>query len=554
MRPEADGYFRAHAHDVRPGALYRFRLAGGDERPDPASRFQPQGVHGPSQVVDPLFDWHDASWRGIELRDCIFYELHVGTFTPEGTFEAVIPRLAELADLGVTAIELMPVAEFDGDHGWGYDGVDLFAPHHAYGGPPGLKKLVNACHSTGLAVFLDVVYNHLGPTGNYWNSFGPYFTDHYVTPWGQAVNLDGPGSDEVRRYICENAAMWLRDFHIDGLRIDAVHAIVDTSAVHILEQLSAAVSRLEAGLGRRLLLVAESDLNDPRIIRPPETGGYGIHAQWSDDFHHSLHTILTGEKNGYYSGFGHFADLAKAIRHVFVYDGKYSAFRRRRHGRPATGLSGHQFLGYMQTHDQVGNRARGERSSSLLGTGQLKVAAALVFTAPFLPMLFQGEEWAASSPFVYFTDHRDPGVARSVREGRRREFAAFGWNPEEVPDPQAEQSFRSSKLDWSERGRQPHAGVLEWHRQLIRLRRAEPSLRDGDLSNVGVSFDEAARWLVMVRGTIVVACNFSARAISVPLPAGKHSLLLTSEPAIQLCAGSVELPAHSVAILRRLGV
>ena len=550
MCREPRGYFHVQVNNAHPGALYRFRLANGDERPDPASRFQPQGVHGPSQVVDPGFDWADVPWRGIELRDCIFYELHVGTFTPEGTFESAIPRLAELASLGVTAIELMPVAEFPGNHGWGYDGVNLYAPHHAYGGPQGLRMLVNACHSQGLAVFLDVVYNRLGPTGNYLHSFAPYFTDHYVTPWGEAVNLDGAGSDEVRRYFCENAAMWLRDFHFDGLRIDAVHAMVDTSAVHILEQLSGETRRLEAELGRRLLLIAESNLNDPRIIRPAEIGGYGIHAQWSDDFHHSLHAILTGEKSGYYADFGSMADLAKALRQAFVYDGQYSAFRRRQHGRPATGASGHQFLGYLQTHDQVGNRAKGERSSRLLTAGQLKLAAALTFTAPFLPMLFQGEEWAASSPFPYFTDHQDPGVARRVREGRRREFATFGWDPQEIPDPQAEATFLSARLDWSERRREPHSTLLEWHRELIRLRRSEPALRDGNLAAVEVNYDEDAKWLVMTRGAITLSCNFAAQRRSVPVRSSAQRMLLVSGDSIRLHSGAMELPAHSAAILR----
>ncbi|HJU11031.1 MAG TPA: malto-oligosyltrehalose trehalohydrolase [Candidatus Binataceae bacterium] len=396
MHPENVGWWSIETELVQPGVDYAFVLDGGNPLPDPRSQSQPDGVHGRSRIIDhESFRWSDQHWNPPPLSSAIVYELHIGTFTPEGTFDAAIKKLDYLTGLGVTHVELMPVAEFSGDRGWGYDGVDLYAPHHAYGGPEGLKRLVDACHARGLAVLLDVVYNHFGPSGNYLAQFGPYQTGHYRTPWGDAVNFDGPGSTEVRRFLCDNALMWLRDYHIDGLRLDAIHAIVDTSAINFLEQLANEVSALQARLGRHLVLIAESNLNDPRIIHPIEAGGYGIDAQWSDDFHHALHTLLTGERSGYYADFGTLAPLAKALRQAFVYDGCYSQYRERCHGRSPIGLSGHRFLGYSQTHDQVGNRAKGERSSMLMNVDRLKIAAALVMTGPFVPMLFQGEEWGA---------------------------------------------------------------------------------------------------------------------------------------------------------------
>ena len=399
-------------------------------------------------------------------------------------------------------------------------------------------------------MILDVVYNHLGPAGNYLARFGPYFTQRYATPWGQAINFDGPESDEVRRFFCDNALMWLRDYHFDGLRIDAVHAILDTSAMHFLEQLAGEVAELQAQTDRQLTLIAESDLNDPRIIRSREIGGYGIHAQWSDDFHHALHCVLTGERAGYYRDFGSLADLAKALQQVFVYDGRYSAFRRRRHGRPPSGLSGHSFLAYLQTHDQIGNRAKGERSSHLMNVGRLKIAAALVLTAPFVPMLFQGEEWGATSPFLYFTDHEDRELGRNVTQGRRREFAAFGWNPEEIPDPQAVDTFECSKLNWSESDREPHSSLLAWHRRLIQLRREIPALSDGCVEEVRVGFDETAKWFAVKRGPVVIACNLNQITQRVPVDIDPASrLLLTSADKVQLSQNTVELPPDSVAIL-----
>jgi maltooligosyltrehalose trehalohydrolase len=551
LAAEARGWWSLAVPSAGPGTEYAFVLDGGEPLPDPRSPWQPYGVHGPSRVVDhAAFAWGDASWRAGPLASAVIYELHVGTFTPAGTFEAAIARLDYLRELGATHVELMPVGEFPGARGWGYDGVDLYAPHHAYGGPEGLKRLVDGCHARGLAVILDVVYNHLGPAGNYLGRFGPYFTERHTTPWGPAVNLDGPDSEEVRRFFCDNALMWLRDYHIDGLRLDAVHAIIDTSAVHFLEQLAVEVRALEGRLGRHLVLIAESDLNDPRVVRPPEVGGYGLDAQWCDDFHHALHAVLTGERDGYYADFGSLADLARALKHGFVYDGRYSVFRRRPHGRPAAGLSGQRFVSFLQNHDQIGNRAQGERSGRLMSLGRLKVAAALVFTAPLVPMLFQGEEWGASSPFQYFTDLEDPELGRAVSEGRRHEFAAFGWAPEEVPDPQAFDTFRRSTLDWEERHREPHASLLDWHRRLIQLRRRVPALLDGRRDRLRVHCDEEARWLVVQRGAVTVGCNLGPRAQYVPVEREQSgAVLLTSDATIEVGSKGLLLPADSVAIL-----
>jgi maltooligosyltrehalose trehalohydrolase len=546
-----DGYWEVDSPELVPGTDYRFVLDGKKALPDPRSAFQPFGVQGVSRLIDQSsFEWQDRDWNAPELFSGTIYELHVGTFTEEGTFGAVIQHLDHLLEVGITHVELMPAAEFSGDRGWGYDGVDLFAPHHAYGGPDGLKRLVNACHQRGLAVLLDVVYNHFGPEGNYLPQFGPYLTSRYATPWGGAVNFDDRGSDEVRRFLCDNAKMWLRDYHFDGLRIDAIHAIVDTSATHILEQLSAEVADLERVLRRRLVLIAESDLNDPRIVRPTELGGYNIHAQWSDDFHHALHCVLTGETSSYYVDFGTIKDLADAIRHAFVIDGRYSQFRDRQHGRKPTGLSGHSFLGYIQNHDQVGNRPRGDRSSGLMSTGLLQVAAALVLTAPFIPMLFQGEEWGASTPFIYFTGHENEDLGRAVSEGRKKELMAAGWELEDIHDPQSLDSFTQSKLDWRELDHEPHKSIMQWHRDLIGLRKRHPDLNDGNLANVRVDYDEHARWLLMTRGSVRVACNFAAEPRRITLEAGaKSKLILKSNLSIELHESWIDLPGESAAIV-----
>ena len=545
--PDTAGWWLAAA-DLAPGTDYRFSLDGGEPLPDPRSRSQPRGVHGPSRMVDMgQFVWHDQGWVAPPPADGLVYEAHVGTFSGAGTFAGAVEHLDYLAQLGVTHLELMPVAEFPGRRGWGYDGVDLYAPHHEYGGPSGLAELVDACHLRGLAVILDVVYNHLGPAGNYLALFGPYFTDRYATPWGQAVNLDGPGSDEVRRFFVDNALMWLRDYHVDGLRLDAVHAIVDTSAVHFLEQLAGEVHALGKELGRCLLVIAESDLNDPRLIRPTELGGHALDAAWNDDFHHALHSLLTGERSGYYEDFGRLEDLAICLTRGYRYAGDYSAFRRRRHGRPSPQLDGNHLFGYLQNHDQVGNRAGGARSGELMSIGRLLVGAAVVLTAPFVPMLFQGEEWAASTPFQYFTEH-DPELGRLVSEGRRAEFASFGWQPEDVPDPQAPETFARSRLDWSELGREQHARVLDWYRRLIGLRRAYPELRDGRLDKVVVDYDAEAGWLRFDRGRITVAVNIGPAQLAVVLPA-PAGLLLASEHATAVNGATVGMPPDSVAVL-----
>jgi maltooligosyltrehalose trehalohydrolase len=415
-----------------------------------------------------------------------------------------------------------------------------------------LKRFVDACHARGLAVLIDVVYNHFGPSGNYLPRFGPYLTHSHRTPWGDAVNFDARGSDDVRRLFCDNALMWIRDYHCDGVRIDAVHAIVDSSAIHFLEQLAGELAPLVRELDRPILLIAESDLNDSRIVNPVDLGGYGIDAQWSDDFHHALHAVLTGERTGYYADFGSLGDLAKAFRQAWVYDGCYSKYRGRRHGRPPAGLSGHKFLGYAQTHDQVGNRATGERSSHLMNTGRLKIAAALVLFSPFVPMFFQGEEWGASTPFLYFAGHREPELARAVSEGRKREFAAFGWNPDNIPDPQALETFLTSKLKWTELSHEPHRSILQWHRELIRLRSQMTELRDGRMDLLKVAFDEDALWLTVTRERIMVACNLAASAQPIPLALSPPlTIAMTSDAYATVGPATINLAPDSVAILVR---
>jgi maltooligosyltrehalose trehalohydrolase len=550
MTRKVRGWWGADVPFIHHGSDYTFRVDGQGPFPDPRSAWQPEGVHGPSRWVDhSRFLWNDSGWQQPPLGSSVIYELHVGTFSTEGTFEGVMSHLNHLIDLGITHVELMPVAEFSGNRGWGYDGVDLYAPHHVYGGPEGLKHLVDACHCRGLAVLLDVVYNHFGPEGNYLGRFGPYFTDRYATPWGEAVNLDGPWSDEVRRFFIDNALMWLRDYHLDGLRIDAVHAIVDTSAVHFLEQLAGEVEDLEAHEGRHMVLIAESDLNDPRIVQSPREGGYGIKAQWNEDFHHALHAFLTGEQDGYYQDFGQLSNIAKAMTQGFVYDGRYSTYRHRSHGRPAVGISGHRFVGCLQNHDQVGNRAMGERTAHLLSPAQLKIGAALVMTAPFIPMLFQGEEWAALTPFLYFTDHQDADLGDDVKRGRRDEFACFGWEPDKLPDPQEEETFRRSRLNWDELQHNPHKNILDWHRFLIKLRREVISLSDGRMDRLLTHFDESAGWLIMTRGPVLVVCNFAEAAQRIhSLDLAGKRIILASEKGVLAEDNEIVLPGYAVAI------
>ena len=493
--------------DLGAGALYKFALADGLV-PDPRSPRQPEGPGGWSQTVDhTLFEWSDGEWTGFPLAAAVIYELHVGTFSPAGTFDGAIDKLDELADLGVSAVEIMPVATFPGSRGWGYDGVNLWAPHEGYGGPDGLKRLVDACHARHLAVVLDVVYNHLGPVGNSLSRFGPYFTDAYHSPWGDAVNLDGPGSDEVRRFIIDNALQWILDYHVDGLRLDAVHALHDESAVHILEEIGEEVHAAGRRTGRTVWVIAESDLNDPRLVRSNEAYGYGLDAAWSDDFHHALHVALTGERDGYYGDFDGVDDLAEAIGNVYVFGGRFAPSRERTHGQGVGEMDRSRFVCFAQNHDQIGNRATGERLAHLVTPERAEIAAALLLTAPFVPMLFQGEEWAATAPFLYFTDIDDEEVGAAVREGRRAEFAAFGWAPEDVPNPQDPETWNRSRLDWSERDHPEHARILEWHRHLIGLRAEHPSLRDGRVPNTVVRHEAGSMVLVVERSELSVVVN-----------------------------------------------
>ena len=534
-------------------ADYAFVLDGGDPRPDPRSAWQPHGVHGPSRLVDhAAFAWTDAQWRGMPLAGSVLYELHVGTFTPEGTFDAAIERLDALAELGVSAVELLPCNAYAGSRGWGYDGVAWYAVHDPYGGPDGLKRFVDACHARGLGVVMDVVYNHLGPAGNYLPEFGPYLTDAHTTPWGSAVNLDRPGSDDVRRYILDNALMWLRDYHVDGLRLDAVHALVDERATHLLEDLALEVDALGAQLHKPLWLVAESDLNDAAMVTGRDGGGYGLDGQWADDVHHALHALLTGERTGYYGDFGSLATLGKALTGVFVHDGCWSSFRERSHGRPvAPTVPGHSFVVYLQDHDQVGNRATGDRIAETLSDGLLMVGAALVLTSPYTPMLFMGEEWGARTPWQFFSDHEGE-LGEAVRRGRRAEFASHGWDTEDVPDPQSPATFEASKLDWKERDTDRGQRLIAWTRDLIALRRSRTELSDGRRDRVQVTHDEDARWIVVRRGRIAVACNLSAQRQAVPLPGTPDRVLLASEPGFAFGGQAVQLDGESVAVLELL--
>ncbi len=547
--PDEWGWWRLDAEDAEPGTGYGY-LINEDKKPypDPRSQWQPDGVHGMSRIYDQhAFDWTDEEFQAMPLASGIVYELHIGTFTPQGTLDAAIEKLDYLAALGITHVELMPVASFAGNHGWGYDGVALFAVHQPYGGPDALKRFVNAAHERGLTVILDVVYNHFGPVGNYTGKYGPYIVESHHTPWGGAVNLEDAGACEVRRFFCDNALMWLRDFRVDGLRIDAVHAFVDRSAIHFLEQLAAEVETLAAATGRRKVLIAESDLNDPRFVTPRETGGLGMDAQWSDDFHHALFAALTGLTDGYYADFGAMGQLAKSLEHTFVYDGLYSRYRKRVHGRPVRGLSQHRFLGYIQNHDQVGNRAIGDRIGHIAGIDRAKVAAAIVLTSPFVPMIFQGEEWSASSPFQFFADH-EPEMAKSVSEGRKKEFAAFGWDPSLIPDPESRETFERSKLNWKENSTPEHAQMLAWYRDLIRLRRSMPALNNGEPGNVRTAFDEQQKWIRVQRGTVTIAANLGKKVYAFNLPE-RSRILLASSDRISFPGASIALPPDTVAIL-----
>ncbi|WP_202422028.1 malto-oligosyltrehalose trehalohydrolase [Gordonia sp. SID5947] len=498
---------------------YRFVVDGGEPVPDPRSVRLPDGVHGASALhrLDESM-WSDDDWPGVDIRGAVLYELHIGTFTAGGTFDAAIERLDHLVHLGVDVVEVMPVNAFNGTHGWGYDGVAWYAVHEAYGGPDGFARFVDACHRRGLGVVLDVVYNHLGPSGNYLPRFGPYLTEG-TNNWGSSLNLSEPDSDEVRSYIIGNALRWMREFHVDGLRLDAVHALVDHRAVHLLEELAVATDALALELGRPLSLIAESDLNDPRLILPRRLGGYGLTAQWDDDIHHAIHAAVSGERQGYYADFGSLAGLSKALRGGFFHDGTYSSFRRRRHGRPipTDRVSAHALLAYTCDHDQIGNRAVGDRPSAYLTGGALAIKAALVLLSPFTPMLFMGEEWAAETPFAFFTSHPEPELGRATADGRRAEFADHGWDSAEIPDPQDPATFRSSKLDWTELDRPTHRRMLDFYRDLIALRKREDDLNCGDFASITTSFDESAGWFAMFRGAWCVVCILGEAGTTVPV-------------------------------------
>ena len=548
--PNKRGWWMLEVAETSCGDDYAF-LIDDDPTPypDPRSPRQPNGVHGMSRLYDhEEFEWHDQLWRGSPKTGAVLYELHIGTFSKEGTFDGAIEHLDYLADLGITHIELMPIAEFAGARGWGYDGVALFATHEPYGGPDGLKRFVDACHAKGLSVIVDVVYNHFGPIGSYSNKFGPYLTAKHKTPWGDAVNLDEGGSDEVRRFFCDNALLWLRDYHCDGLRFDAVHEFIDRSAVHFMEQLSVEVERLGATLGREFYLIAESDLNDPTVIRPLEAQGYGMDSQWSDDFHHSLFTLIYTKEpgRGYYDDFGSMADLHKALKHAYVYDGKYSGYRKRKHGRPVEALSAHHFIHFDQNHDQVGNRAMGERLEHLSGLDAAKVAIGIVLMAPYIPMLFMGEEWATSSPFLYFADHEDEEMRRLVSEGRKRDFALFFGN--EVPNPEDIGTFEKSKLNWDEIGEGKHAEMLGWTKALIKLRRSTAALNDGNMHHLMVTTDDKRMTLVMDREEIRILVNLGTESQHFDLLDGE-GLCLISRLGIDIADNAIDLPGMTLAVL-----
>ena len=530
MEKSEEGYWTTTVENVAEGTHYLYRINGGDLRPDPASFYQPEGVHGPSAVVNPNnYTWGDTAWKNIPWSDYVIYEVHIGTFTAEGTFEAAIAQLADLKALGITAIEILPVSQFPGERNWGYDGVFPYATQNSYGGPEGLKRLVDACHQEGLAVILDVVYNHFGPEGNYTGNYGPYTTDKYNTPWGNAINFDDTWCDGVRHYCIENSLYWLREFHIDGLRLDAIHAIYDFSAQHILAELAEAVVELSDQLGKPLYVTAESDLNDVRIIRPVEQGGFALQAQWCDDFHHALHTVITGERYGYYQDFGTCEALATAIRDRFIYSGTYSPFRRRRHGNSATELPSHQFIVCAQNHDQIGNAKGCDRLSKLVPFDALKLTASVLITSPYIPLLFMGEEYGEVAPFNYFIDHSDPDLVEAVYQGRKREFKeAHGFGE---PAPAHElATFEASKLNWNLRNEGQHKTLLQYYKRLLELRRQLKLSTPSYSKDIKITSDNETQIIVyertMEEGPLLCLMNFN-QAVSVVeiLPAEQPWLL-----------------------------
>lgn len=567
---EDRGYFSAEVENVEPGARY-FVALDGQQYPDPVSRSQPEGVHGPSEIVDDSFDWTDNAWTGLPLDAYVVYELHVGTFTPEGTFDAVIPHLDPLAELGVTAVETMPVAQFPGARNWGYDGVDLFAVQNSYGGPDGLKRLVNACHERNLAVILDVVYNHLGPEGNYLARFGPYFTDEYHTPWGAAINFDGAHSDEVRAFFFENARHWFEDFHVDALRLDAIHAIHDRSAYPFLRELADRKNVIQSRLNRDIYLMPESDLNDPRVVTPPELGGFGHDAQWSDDFHHAVHALLTGENGGYYADFGAVRHAAAAYENAYCYTGEYSVYRKRRHGANTAHLPASSFVVFSQNHDQVGNRAFGDRLNTTVGFEALKVGAAAVILSPYIPLLFMGQEYGETAPFLFFTDHGDAELRDAVRRGRMEEFAAFDWQ-DTPPDPNDEQTFQAAKLNHALKTESPHREILAFTKRMLALRREEAPLAVLSNKHMQVQAFEGERVLSVRRWNngvhILSVLGFNDEPVEVPLqPAGNDWRLLLNSADTQwagpgpdvsarlnLDGGfTLRVPSHAALVYKRAG-
>ena len=543
-----DGWWRAGV-DCAADARYGFLLDDDPAvLPDPRSPRQPDGVHERSQLWDPAdARWTDQQWRGRSIEGAVIYELHTGTFTAAGTFDAAIDKLDYLVDLGVDFVELMPVNAFNGTHGWGYDGVLWYAVHEPYGGPDGLVRLIDACHARGLGVLIDAVFNHLGPSGNYLPQFGPYLSSVSNT-WGESLNLAGPDADEVRRYIIDCALRWMRDFHADGLRLDAVHALVDNTAIHILEEMAAETDALSAELGRPLSLIAESDLNDPRLITPRDHGGYGLTAQWDDDIHHAIHTAVSGERQGYYADFGSMSALATTLRNGYFHAGTYSSFRHRRHGRPLDKslIPATRLMAYTCTHDQVGNRAVGDRPSQNLDHGQLAIKAALALGSPYTAMLFMGEEWASSRPFQFFSSHPEPELARATADGRKAEFADHGWDAAKIPDPQDPETFLRSKLDWAEVSDSEHARMLGFYRDLIALRHSEPAMADPWLTHLTIDYDEEQRWIIMRRGPIAIACNLGTEDVDVPA-AGEPVL---GWGGIAAETDTTRLAGHSVAVLR----
>src|ERR1051325_217217 len=531
MERGADDIYEAIVPGTSAGTDYLYIVNDEKERPDPVSRWQPEGVHGPSRIVDPgEFSWSDDAWKGLALKDFLIYELHTGTFTPEGTFEGAITKLQHLKSLGVKAVELMPVAQFPGGRNWGYDGAYLYAPQSTYGGPNGLKRLIDACHAEGLAVVMDVVYNHLGPEGNYFGEYAPIYSENYKTPWGAALNFDGEESDGVRRFFIDNALYWLTEYHVDALRLDAIHRIIDIGPRHLLQELGEEFQRQAGRLGRMAWTIAESDLNDVRVIRPAGDCGYGLDAQWSDDFHHALHALVTGTRRGYFADFGTVADLAKAVTEGFVYDGRLSPFRRKSHGNSSVERPGEQFVVFIQNHDQIANAYWGDRLASLVSLEQQKLAAAILLCAPNVPMLFMGQEWGEVAPFLYFTSHTDEAVGQAVREGRKAEYSSYARKAGETisalggfADPQALETFEHSKLSWPRLEEKPHAQIFRFYQDLIAVRKQHPALSDCAKERTKLCFDEEIRWLVLERGAgeegaALLVCNLSDKVQAVPLP------------------------------------